>query len=99
MSENLGSLRYTTNDTGRFEAACPETDRNAHINQLFNYITKMICNTVLADVTESCHGGNLSFCIYAKTKAQIKCAVTAQLINVFAFTIIPLLSKSEISSL
>ena len=75
MSENLGSLRYTTNDTGRFEAACPETDRNAHINQWFNYITYTFCNTVLADITEPCHEENLSFCIYAKTKAQIICEV------------------------
>ena len=36
---------------------------------------------------------------YAKTKVQISCAVTAQLISAFVFTRgIPLLPKSEISS-
>ena len=39
---------------------------------------------------------------YAKTKAQISCAVTAQLISDFAFaaffSTIPLILKSEISS-
>ena len=40
---------------------------------------------------------------YAKTKPQISCAVTVQLISTFIFryidSTIPLLSKSEISSL
>ena len=44
------------------------------------------------------------FFAYAKTKAQISCTVTAQLISAFVFatyigSTIPLLSKSEISSL
>ena len=41
-------------------------------------------------------------CIYAKTKVQISCAVTAQLISNFGFAtyrVQSLLSKSEISSL
>ena len=36
---------------------------------------------------------------YAKAKVQISCAVTAQLISAFVFATIPLLYKTEISSL
>ena len=44
-----------------------------------------------------------AFCIYGTTKVLISCAVTAQLISAFVVatidSIIPLLSKSKISSL